>query len=695
MNNLLLRGHTCLHCRKLNLCEAPENVFIDTDLDSNFWRYAKPSPTRRRFTGVRLDDLQEGARNGCSLGKYLSSQFGEGYPETLSPHDLKLYTDGWRFHGLIPLEKTLSSGQKLEFPIEDQYVHAPSHKGKVYAEFLSYNITTDQEVEWTGRQNLLTRKPIVADPLSDITAAAIRDWKVRCDISQYEAHIICSKPSPSFLPTRLIEILRIGNDQKPCVRLVEGNSLGEDTEYTALSYCWGGDLKNCLKEGNKDSYRTEIPWDTIPRTIQDAILTSHKLGIGFIWVDSLCIIQDSKGADKEIEIGQMTQVYTHAAFTIAARRASDAHTGFLHQRSVPSGTTIVKFRGEDGETRQCTLTFEAAERDEDQNFLDTRGWTLQEYLLSRRLVIIGTWTTTWSCRKERRGNCDGWSLDRQGGDPFQYNGTWTSSDNTVLKGTECLDAIAFFGTHPESDHPRPEDHLVMWEWNRLAQLYTGRYLTKQTDRILAISGLAQIFSPMRGGEYAAGLWVKDLPKTLLWESRSGALYPRPSDQGPSWSWTAINSTVTWGPGNGKAVLSVDSLKCELDQPEAPFGSVKGGVLRATGPALDLEWKCSRSTSDWKNPGGHHLRYLTPGGGYINAHIKFCPDAEEPDSDWATVTLLAVLVDNSTTGILLRKKNDTDYSRLGFFDADLPGDTSHIYCQLPVVKEWGRRTFTVV
>lgn len=93
---------------------------------------------------MRLDDLQEGARNGCSLGKYLSSQLGEGYPETLSPHDLKLYTDGWRFHGLIPLEKTLSSDRKLEFPIEDQYVHAPSHKGKVYAEFLSYNVTSDQ-----------------------------------------------------------------------------------------------------------------------------------------------------------------------------------------------------------------------------------------------------------------------------------------------------------------------------------------------------------------------------------------------------------------------------------------------------------------------------------------------------------------------------------------------------------------------
>ncbi|CVL02602.1 related to tol protein [Fusarium mangiferae] len=675
MNDLLLRGHTCRHCRKLNLCEAPESVFIDTDLDSNFWRYSKPSPSLMRFTGIRLDDLQEGARNGCCPGKYLSSQLGEGFPETLSPHDLKLYTDGWRFHGLIPLEKTLSSDRKLEFRIEDQYVHAPCHKGKVYVEFLSYNITTDQEVEWTGRQNLLTRKPIVADPLSGITAATIRDWKVRCDSSQAEAHKICSKPT--LREARRRQFAR------------------QRHRVYSSELLLGRRIERMFKEGNKDSYGTEIPWDDIPRTIQDAILTSYKLGIGFVWVDSLCIIQDSNGADKEIEIGQMTQVYTHAAFTIAARRAPDAHTGFLYRRSVPSGTTIVEFRGEDGETRQCTLTFEAAERDENQNFLDTRGWTLQEYLLSRRLVIIGTWTTTWSCRKERRGNYDGWNLDRQGGDPFQYNGSWTSSDNTVLKGTECLDAIAFFGTHLDSDHPRPEDHLVMWEWNRLVQLYTGRNLTKKADRILAISGLAQIFSPMRGGEYAAGLWLKDLPETLLWENRSGALHRRPSDQGPSWSWTAINSTITWGTGNGRHVLSVDSVECELDHPGAPFGSVKRGVLRATGPALDLEWKCSRSTSNWKNPGGHHLRYLTPDGEYIDAHVRFRPDAEEPDSDWATVTLLAVLVDNSTTGILLRKKNDTDYSRLGFFDADLPGDTSLISCQLPVVKEWSSRTFTIV
>ncbi|KAF5604784.1 het-domain-containing protein [Fusarium pseudoanthophilum] len=692
MDDLLLRGHSCLHCQKLNLCEAPEEIFIDTNLD--LAKYSRASPSHMRFAGVHLSDLQEGARNGCSLGIYLSSQFEKGYPEDLSPHDLKLYTDDWRFHGLIPLEKTLSSDRKYEFPMETQYVHAPAHKGK-HGEFLSYKITTDEEVEWTGKQNLLTRKPVVHDPLSDTTAAAIREWKDRCDISQSETHTICSRPSPKFLPTRLLEIIRADEDQKPVVRLVDGKSLSEDTEYTALSYCWGGDLKNCLKESNKASYQTEIPWDDIPKTIQDAIRTSHRLGIGFIWVDSLCIIQDSKGADKEIEIGQMTQVYTHAALTIAARRAPDAHTGFLHPRSAPSGTILVDFRGDDGVTRRCTLTFEEAAKDEDETFLDTRGWTLQEYLLSRRLLIIGSWTTAWSCRKERKGNSDGWRLDRQQGDPFQYDSTWSSSRNTVLEGTQRLDAIAFLGTHPNCDYPRPADHLIKWEWNGLVQLYTGRNLTNKTDRILAISGLAQIFSIMRGGEYAAGLWVKDMPETLLWENRSKVLYPRPNYQGPSWSWTAINSTVTWGAGLGKDVLSVDSIDCELDQPRAPFGSVKRGTLRVTGPALDLEWKCERSTSDWKNPGGHDLRYLTADGEYINAHIEFRPDAEEPDSDWATVTLLAVKVHDCTTGIILRKQNGNEFSRLGFFDARLPGDQCHIYCQLPLVKDWDSRSFTIV
>ncbi|EXL45995.1 hypothetical protein FOCG_11987 [Fusarium oxysporum f. sp. radicis-lycopersici 26381] len=457
------------------------------------------------FTGLRLDDLEEGSQNSCSLGKYLSSQLREGYPETWTSHNLKLYTDGWRFHDLIPLEKTLSGDRKLEFSTKYQYVHAPAHKGKTYVEFLSYEIT-----KWTGGQNLLTRKPIVADPLSDITAATSRDWKLGCDTSQSQAHTICSRPSTGFFPTRLIEIVGMDtNNQIPHVRLVDGKSLNGDTE-------------------------TEIPWDKIPRTIQDAILTSQKLGIGFIWVDSLCIIRDSKADDKNIEICQMTQVYTYAAFAIAARRAPDAHRGFLHKRSLPSGTTTVDFCSEDGKTRQCTLTFESAAKEEDQNVLDTRGWTLQEYLMSRRLLIIGSWTTTWSCRKERVGNCDGWTLDREKGDPFNYNGTWTSSENSVFKGTHRLDAIAFFGTHPDSNYPKPENNLILWEWNSLVQRYTQRNLTRQTDRILAISGLAQIFSPMRGGEYVAGLWVKDFPDTLLWKNHSRALYPRPSDQGPSW-----------------------------------------------------------------------------------------------------------------------------------------------------------------
>ncbi|KAF5003447.1 hypothetical protein FDECE_9997 [Fusarium decemcellulare] len=533
--------------------------------------------------------------------------------------------------------------------------------------------------------------------MSDITAATIRNWKLRCDTSQSSAHTICSRPNPKFFPTRLIEIVRIDTEgQHHHVRLVDGKSLKGVTEYAALSYCWGGNLEAALSQGNITSYLTEIPWDCIPKTIQDAILTSHMLGIGFLWVDSFCIIQDSNCDDKNIEIGQMTQVYTHAAFTIAARRASNAHTGFLHNRSLPSGTSIVNFQSEDGQIRECTLTFQLADTEEDETVLNTRGWTFQEYLLSRRLLIIGTWTTVWSCRKERHANRDGWFLNRDKGDPFQNDGLWTRDDNSVFKGTHRFHAIAFFAAHPECDHPRPKDHFILEGWEWIVRTYTHRHLTKPTDRILAISGLAEIFSPMRGQEYAAGLWVKDFPFTLLWSIDSQILLPRPTQQGPSWSWTAINSPITWGVKHGKAVLEVKYIDCQLDQQEAPFGSVRRGAIRVAGPALDLELKFAASESDMRRSGGSQLRYLTGGGKYIDAHIEFLPDAQEIDSDWATATLLAIRVDYSTTGIILKKRNDSEYTRLGFFNAHLPGDTyRNFFCELPGVGDWSSREFTII
>ncbi|EXA31672.1 hypothetical protein FOVG_17100 [Fusarium oxysporum f. sp. pisi HDV247] len=196
----------------------------------------------------------------------------------------------------------------------------------------------------------------------------------------------------------------------------------------------------------------------------------------------------------------MTEVYTHATLTIVAKRANDAQDGFLHKRLLPSGTSTMMFRYRNGQEGTVTLSFESALSDEFGTRLDTRGWVLQEYLLSRRLLFIGNWATEWSCRHERYSpdNVDGRSRETmKETDPFKYNeiGSEKRSD-TLPEDSHTLDAIAFYAAHPGSALPRPGEWPVHQTWNGLVESYTERYLSEPTDRIKSIAGLAKNFSVM-------------------------------------------------------------------------------------------------------------------------------------------------------------------------------------------------------
>jgi hypothetical protein len=186
----------------------------------------------------------------------------------------------------------------------------------------------------------------------------------------------------------------------------------DTSRYVALSYRWGGDQPWQLTQERDESYRTEIPWDTLPRTIQDAAITVQSLGFYYLWVDSMCIIQNSE-VDKAVEINQMTKVYAHATLTIMDKRGERVTDGFLHPRTLPSGTSSMKLRTEPGQTQDVTLTFEDAWEKGDNLILNTRGWIMQEYILSRRLLIFGTWLTEWRCRRESRVHTDGWMINNE------------------------------------------------------------------------------------------------------------------------------------------------------------------------------------------------------------------------------------------------------------------------------------------
>jgi hypothetical protein len=320
--------------------------------------------------------------------------------------------------------------------------------------------------------------------------------------------------------------------------------------------------------------------------VQDAILTARRLGLCYLWLDALCRIQHDCD-DLSHEIAQMAKVYTHATLTIVARRGNNASHGFLQPKVAPSGTTYIRHQNNKGSSVWITLIFADAVSEEEGIADDTRGWTMQEYMLSRPVVVFGTWVTGIHCRTERSKSSDGWFDGKQTKelDLFHHNGEWKDPDSPpsifttsrVIDDSHLADAIMFFSSNPGYNHRAPDRFLVRQKWNELIGCFTARSLSYPEDRSLAISGLAERFAPTisRSKRYIAGLWESEMPDALLWRSHSTLHYKdtqssdwRSPYLGPSWSWVSVEQ----GP------IKYDDLYCAYSSyPEQSRASPTRGV----------------------------------------------------------------------------------------------------------------------
>ncbi|TVY46199.1 hypothetical protein LOCC1_G004849 [Lachnellula occidentalis] len=217
------------------------------------------------------------------------------------------------------------------------------------------------------------------------------------------------------MPTRLLEISGLGEETQ--VRLYMP-SLEQKESYTALSYCWGSDQEVKTTKQNVLSRTEGITWNILPKTIQDAVRVTQQLGLLFLWVDSLCIVQDDP-SDMSREISQMPSIYGAATVTITASRSSKVHDGFLQKRypKIPDQVFCVPYRCPDGKLGSVVLL--KSSKGIPRNViepLDQRGWALQERILSRRVLDYGLFQTRWTCQestglwKEERPEkyTDGW-----------------------------------------------------------------------------------------------------------------------------------------------------------------------------------------------------------------------------------------------------------------------------------------------
>ena len=190
------------------------------------------------------------------------------------------------------------------------------------------------------------------------------------------------------MPTRLLKIGPSGNSNEICLE-IKGKT--EPVEYIALSYCWGRESKNespawATLRGNLEERCHGFQLSSLPGTLKDAVEVSRQLGIQYLWIDSLCIIQDSD-EDWETESKRMESVFALAYCTIAATAAEHCESGFLNRTELTDGIDVQNITGEDNATSIQSIDFD---RDTSQAPLNRRAWVMQERYLSPRTIHFCT-----------------------------------------------------------------------------------------------------------------------------------------------------------------------------------------------------------------------------------------------------------------------------------------------------------------
>jgi hypothetical protein len=223
-------------------------------------------------------------------------------------------------------------------------------------------------------------------------AIVLKEILKRLKVCQ-ERHF-CSNNSVSDLPTRVIDVGSTTSKKAPHLHISRREEKGC---YAALSYCWGGPQRVTTTSGSMHSHKKSIPISTLPRTIKDAINITKKLGLRYLWIDALCIIQDSQ-KDKTEEINAMGTIYQNAIITIAATSAASVEDGFLQSFSRQHSASLA-FQLPKGLVANVAVVEKSPSWIDGP--LDKRAWALQEFYLSQRLLLYGVnGDLRWHCQHD-------------------------------------------------------------------------------------------------------------------------------------------------------------------------------------------------------------------------------------------------------------------------------------------------------
>ena len=360
--------------------------------------------------------------------------------------------------------------------------------------------------------------------------------------------------------------------------------------YAALSYCWGGDQPHKTTKARLQVSNPILRWDHLPKSIQDAVKVTVDLGILYLWVDSLCIAQDDE-KELALQIAEMPRIYTQAIMVVMASRATRANEGFLGDIDLNQEAELrarLPFQCPGGLLGSAFLRCQ--EKSHDPEPIDYRAWCFQEYYLSQRMLTFGSLQNRWVCPSTYLMSSS-INIGR-----FTNGWKWQQDANDSRLNVLELhhETQKHFNTYSVTAIESEREALPRDKWYTLVGTYTRRSLSFTKDRILAISGIAEIISPAMNDEYLAGHWKRSLSRELMWHMLTGhaRLSPRPSEyQGPSWSWTATNGEAYFKydrPVNDPTLTILDA-QTELVVAEAAFGAVSRGQVTIRGRLRKALW----------------------------------------------------------------------------------------------------------
>jgi hypothetical protein len=461
-------------------------------------------------------------------------------------------------------------------------------------------------------------------------------------------------------------------DSKERLRLVQ---LEHPVEYVALSYCWGNSQeKTKTVRENLGARLKKVDDSQLPQTIKDAVKVARSLKLGYLWVDALCIVQDDD-YDCAKELAKMSDIYYGASLTISAASAERSSEGFLGDRALSKayGGVLFSLRYEHGRdddivTGRVFLSKQPI-RDKNEEPIDRRGWTMQEHILSRRVLRFGSKQTTWKCLSRH------YSLDG-GGSPHPMNEDVALAIHEVHRRTEVQSRMKEFDGLNRS--------VVLGNWKRQMEKYSDRKITKLNDKLPACAALAQNFAYIMGwepSEYLAGLWEKDIYEQLLWyQSDKSGLPDFPQRHGPTWSWASLAGPfrfLEWEQvknlDHSDAQAELMDVDIDLKNKCHPYSEVLSGRLKLNGRLQRVYWDkiCLRQ--------GASCSHALP--------LRIYWDLSRDNSDryiWCLEIFASHGVRARSVGLVLERKDLSEFERLGIFqvsDGILSGFVHDWFCEV--------------